>query len=283
MTSSFVTPQGPSPTLSQGSPTPDVPIPPRTPMKRFFPGPTLGQSPRSFGTPEPEWLSWLASQSWPEVIFDIDRLVVVAAHPDDEILGAGGLVHAAASQGIDVVTICASDGHAAHPGSPEQLANRRHLELHTASVLLGLDLPRWGGLHSGTLDQYPERLDTMIVDALGDQPGARNGILAVWDHDGEADHEAVGQAAMRIAKPRGIQLWMYPIWLWYWARPGEPQVPWHRVQTVGVSPTVMAVKNAAARSFADQKRPRNQDDKPQPILGSSITSHLLRPTEYVFG
>ncbi len=283
MTSPHVTPPVVEPTHSHDSSTPDVPIPPRTPMTRFFPAPTLNPSPKSFGTPEPEWLTWLASQTWPQVAFDIDRLVVVAAHPDDEILGAGGLVHAAASQGIEVVTICASDGHATYPGSPEQLANRRHLELDTASMLLGLDLPRWGGLHSGTLQQYPDRLDAMIRDALDARPGPRNGLLAVWDHDGESDHEAVGQAAMRIAKPLGIQLWMYPIWLWYWARPGDVSVPWHRVQTVGVSPTVMAVKNAAARSFAEQKRPRNATDNPQPVLGSSITSHLLRGTEYVFG
>ena len=282
MTSQHVTPPILSPTHAHDS-SPDVPIPPRTPMTRFFPAPTRNQSPKSFGTPEPEWLTWLASQTWPQVVFDIDRLVVVAAHPDDEILGAGGLVHTAASQGIEVVTICASDGHATHPGSPEQLANRRHLELDTASMLLGLDLPRWGGLHSGTLQQYPDRLDAMIRDILDARPGARNGLLAVWDHDGESDHEAVGQAAMRIAKPLGIQLWMYPIWLWYWARPGDLNVPWHRVQTVGVSPTVMAVKNAAARSFAEQKRPRTPDDNPQPVLGSSITSHLLRGTEYVFG
>ncbi len=279
MTSQHITP----PVSPRSSSTSDVPIPPRTPMTRFFPAPTHSQPPQSFGTPEPEWLTWLASQSWPQVAFDIDRLVVVAAHPDDEILGAGGLVHAAAANGIEVVTICASDGHATHPGSPEQLANRRHLELDAASMLLGLDLPRWGGLHSGTLEQYPDRLDAMITDALDDRPGARNGLLAVWDHDGEADHEAVGQAAMRVAKPRGIQLWMYPIWLWYWAHPGDANVPWHRVQTIGVSPIVMAVKNAAARSFAEQKRPRNADDNPQPILGSSITSHLLRGTEYVFG
>ena len=223
MTSQHITP----PVSLRSSSTSDVPIPPRTPMTRFFPAPTHSQPPQSFGTPEPEWLTWLASQSWPQVAFDIDRLVVVAAHPDDEILGAGGLVHAAAANGIEVVTICASDGHATHPGSPEQLANRRHLELDAASMLLGLDLPRWGGLHSGTLEQYPDRLDAMITDALDDRPGARNGLLAVWDHDGEADHEAVGQAAMRVAKPRGIQLWMYPIWLWYWAHPGDANVPWH--------------------------------------------------------
>ncbi|UEA60728.1 PIG-L family deacetylase [Gordonia otitidis] len=275
-----MTPPSATPVPIQNS---DVPIPPRTPMTRFFPAPSSRTVPTSFGTAEPEWLAWLSGQAWPEVMFDIDRLVVVAAHPDDEILGAGGLVHAAASQGIDVVTICVSDGHAAHPGSPEQLANRRHLELDTASVLLGLDLPRWGGLHSGTLAQHPDCLDAMIRDTLDESPDVRNGVLAVWDHDGEADHEAVGRSAMRVAKPRGLQLWMYPIWLWYWAHPGDETIPWHRVQTVPVSSTVMAVKNAAARSFADQKRPRGPSDSPQPVLGTSITSHLLRGTEYVFG
>ena len=58
-----MTPPSATPVLIQNS---DVPIPPRTPMTRFFPAPSSRTVPTSFGTAEPEWLAWLSGQAWPE-------------------------------------------------------------------------------------------------------------------------------------------------------------------------------------------------------------------------
>ena len=102
------------------------------------------------GTTEDAWVSWMdAQEPWPELTLDIERLVVLGAHPDDEVLGAGGIMAAAAQAGIEVVVVCMSDGRASHPGSPtlspDQLADRRHIELDTATELLGVAPPRWCG------------------------------------------------------------------------------------------------------------------------------------------
>jgi hypothetical protein len=61
------------------------------------------------------------------------RVVVLAAHPDDETLGAAGLVARLARAGARVSYVIASDGEASHPDSPttsvEELVRTRRHEL----------------------------------------------------------------------------------------------------------------------------------------------------------
>ena len=54
---------------------------------------------------------------------DCQRLVVVAAHPDDESLGAGGLIATAHDAGISIYVVLLTAGEASHPESPSR---RRH-------------------------------------------------------------------------------------------------------------------------------------------------------------
>ncbi len=53
-----------------------------------------------------------------------DHVVVLAAHPDDETLGAGGLLSKAARSGIRVTVVVATYGEASHPGSTTHTAER---------------------------------------------------------------------------------------------------------------------------------------------------------------
>ena len=71
------------------------------------------------------------------------RVVVVAPHPDDEILTCGGLLDLVAARGDAPLIVAVTDGEASHPGSPawppERLRHERARETLAALACLGID------------------------------------------------------------------------------------------------------------------------------------------------
>jgi hypothetical protein len=73
------------------------------------------------GTPSACWndvlLQWQPSIEVDALAHDVTRVVVVAPHPDDEIIGSGALLSALSRRGIPIVLIAVTDGEASHPHS----------------------------------------------------------------------------------------------------------------------------------------------------------------------
>ena len=82
------------------------------------------------GTSERDWQGWGGLRALPRL--DVDawaakgnaHLVLVAAHPDDETLGAAGLLAIAAEAGAQVDVVVATTGDGSHPGSPTHSPSR---------------------------------------------------------------------------------------------------------------------------------------------------------------
>jgi len=93
------------------------------------------------GTPESSWQNWARLGALPEVkpaelVPPGARAVVVAPHPDDEVLGTGGLLAHLSALGRKVLIVAVTDGTASHPDSPawpvERLAAVRPQETREA-------------------------------------------------------------------------------------------------------------------------------------------------------
>lgn len=239
------------------------------------------------GTPESEWQRWFAARGpWPDFEPGVRRLVVLAAHPDDEVLGVGGLMAAAHRRGIEVVALCLSDGSASHPGSPTlspaELAIRRRAEVDSATSVLGIEPTRWCGLGDGTLADHEDEIETIVEHTLAEQPETPTALLAVWAHDGHPDHEAVGRGARRVGDRCGVPAWMYPIWMWHWATPDDPDIPWERMRTFVLDDDLEAAKREAVQAFDTQIRPLSPAPEDATVLGRHILDRLLRDREFVF-
>ena len=88
------------------------------------------------GTAEAVWRSDGRLAELPELDLGVERLIVIASHPDDETLGAAGLMSRVHRDGGRVTVVVATDGEASHPDSPThsraQLAMIRREEVRRA-------------------------------------------------------------------------------------------------------------------------------------------------------
>ncbi|MFF5081866.1 PIG-L deacetylase family protein [Actinoplanes sp. NPDC000266] len=231
------------------------------------------------GTAEATWQAWPAMADWPVLALEAGPLapVVVAPHPDDEILGVAGLM---ATLG-DVCLVAVTDGEASHPGStvhtPQRLAGIRREETAEAMARLGL-----GGSTVVRLGQPDGGIgEAALTDALTPLLGEGQWCLATWRGDGHPDHEAVGRAAAEACARTGARLLEYPIWAWHWATPGDPRVPWERARRVPLKSDVLAAKRAAVEAFPSQIHPLGPEPADAAILPPHVLARFARPFEVV--
>jgi hypothetical protein len=71
----------------------------------------------------------------------------------------------------------------------------------------------------------------------------------------------------------------YPVWMWHWAAPGDPAVPWGRARRAELTDDASKVKAIAAESFLSQTRPPPDRDA---ILPPAVLQRLLAIGEVVF-
>jgi LmbE family N-acetylglucosaminyl deacetylase/SAM-dependent methyltransferase len=234
------------------------------------------------GTPEPEWAVRPEWRSVPTLTLDrtaTTRLVLVAAHPDDETLGAGGLLATASDAELPIDVLLLTAGEASHPGSttPGDLATLRVEETRAA---LALTAPAATlhvvGLRDGHLDCHEDAIVEAIVEAIGEQ-GPTTLLAAPWRHDGHTDHEAAGRAAAVAAHRTDARLVEYPIWLWHWAAPDA--APWPRMSTLRLSGAVRARKSHAISVHRSQVAPLSGDLGDEALLHPGILEHFVRDRE----
>jgi LmbE family N-acetylglucosaminyl deacetylase len=245
------------------------------------------------GTPEAVWQSWLAERRPPALLVPgclsiRSRLVVVAPHPDDEILACGGLVALHALKGGRVLVIAVTDGEASHPGSsqwsPVQLAAERRSESAAGLDILGV---RGGdpvrlGLPDGGVSAHIPQLGLSIEALLHED----DLVVTTWRLDGHPDHDATGVAAARACGRVGCQLLEAPVWMWHWSRPGDPRVPWERMRAVALPVEAVDRKRRALGAHATQLAPRDGlgggNGSEGAVLEANILERAAREVEYFF-
>lgn len=236
------------------------------------------------GTPAPLWLA--AFERGPLQALDLTgcrRLVVVAAHPDGETLGLGAMVAQLLAAGVDVRVVSVSDGGAAAPGATLsgriRLATTRRYELRRAAAALGLAPPMRLGLPDGELADHEDRLAESLVEILR-TAGPDTWCAAPWRGDGDPDHEAVGRAAAAACARTGVALMEYPVWMWHWASPADPAVPWDRARSVPAAGWAVNRKRQAVQCYRSQLRP-GRGGMPA-VLPPFVLQRLLAVGEVVF-
>ena len=210
-----------------------------------------------------------------------DAVVIVSAHPDDESLGAGGLIATAAGNGARVRLVVATDGEASHPNSathePARLSRLRRREVMDAAAALAPGLePVFLGISDGTLSTCRTALRDRLAELVGDATI----VVTPWVADGHPDHEACAAVVAELLAERAdCAHWQYPIWAWHWARPDDDVLSWHNVQRLELSEPVRAAKRVALAAHRSQHLPLSDRAGDEAILPPHVLTHFDRRFE----
>jgi LmbE family N-acetylglucosaminyl deacetylase len=230
------------------------------------------------GTDERTWAAWPWLSTLPGAglarLASVRSAVIVAAHPDDKVLGAGGLIAMLAASRSRLRLVAVTDGERSHRGhsSPASLARRRTAE--TAAALRALGARAAEVVRLQLPDGRLAACEDQLAAALTPLVAGFDMCLAPWDRDMHPDHESAGRAAYRAA--RG-PLYYYPVWMWHWASPADPRVPWDQALRIPLPPRAAARKRAAITCFASQTEDRGHGLGP--VLSPGMIAHFTRAME----
>ncbi|HLN81181.1 MAG TPA: PIG-L family deacetylase [Thermoanaerobaculia bacterium] len=132
------------------------------------------------------------------------RVLVLAAHPDDEILGAGGLLALCAERGSAVRIWIATDGTAQEGAEAEGAApygELRREESRRAARVLGVEPPFFGGFSDRGLDPEDEDLRRAVAALIAEfEPDL---VLCPSPAEIHPDHRALADVLFRtVAESR---------------------------------------------------------------------------------
>lgn len=203
----------------------------------------------------------------PEWIPPATRTLVVAAHPDDETLGAGGFIATQSARGLEITVAAVTDGEQAYP-EHTQLAEVRRNEQTEALSRLGVSadkIVRFGMPDNGVTereDELAERLEAMVTrDTL---------VVAPWRGDFHPDHQACGRAAEKVARKAGAMLSTYFFWAWHMVR--AERFANLRLRSLPLHGGSLEAKAEAVRLHRSQF----EREKGDPILNEKLLSPAKR-------
>jgi LmbE family N-acetylglucosaminyl deacetylase len=189
-------------------------------------------------------------------------LLVVAPHPDDESLGAAGLIALMQRAGEDIQVVVVSDGGASHPNSRRftraGLAEQRGSEARRALELLGVSASRlvfWNITDGGVPHEGQPGFDELVARAVAMLIEQKPGTLVLpWRADPHIDHIASSSIWRTALAQWGgkVRLLEYPIWLDQVPDVCErPPVEAFRVLQLDIWP-VLAAKRRAIEAHESQ-------------------------------
>lgn len=135
----------------------------------------------------------------------MDNILVVAAHPDDEILGAGGSMAKHSANGDTVHTVFMADGVSSRSNDSTSMElHERNLAASNAARIIGSQKPRFIGLPDNRMDSIDlldvvKPLEAVIQDI---QP------RVIYTHhygDLNVDHQITHKAVMTACRPQYVE------------------------------------------------------------------------------
>ncbi|HEU5250183.1 MAG TPA: PIG-L family deacetylase [Thermoanaerobaculia bacterium] len=199
------------------------------------------------------------------------RVLVLAAHPDDEVLGAGGLIALCAGLGSAVRIWIATDGTAQQGAEAEDTpayAERRREESRRAARALGVDAPVFAGLSDRSLASRADELSRLVAAEISAfEPDL---VLCPSPVEIHPDHRALAETLFRTvaaSRPGDADHDRYRFLRIAFCEISQPLLPNALVDIAGVMPK----KQEALAAYESQQAVR---DYAGALLGLNVYRRL---------
>ena len=234
------------------------------------------------GTPEVAWQQSERLHAIAPLQLDRPRrAIVLAPHPDDEVLGAGGLLQRLIASDVEIELVAVTNGEGSHPNGTaartRNLGELRPQESLTALRRLGCRAPVVTRLNlpDGRVADHEER----VCEELADRAHEDDLWLAPWWSDGHPDHDACGRSAATVARQFGVRSLSYLVWAWHWADPRSGDLPWEDCRQYELEDKATARKRWSIEAFRSQVRPLGPQPGDAPVLPPEVLSRFWRSFE----
>lgn len=143
------------------------------------------------------------------------KILVVAAHPDDEVLGMGGTIAKYAASGAEVTVLIVSDGSTSqYRDDPrlQEIIDSKIIETQNCASVLGVKRIVYGKLPDMKLDTIPHiEINNVIERVISDY--CPSVVFTHFYGDINKDHRMVSESTMVACRPTANQcvrkLYMY--------------------------------------------------------------------------
>jgi len=204
-----------------------------------------------------------------------ERIVVVAPHPDDEVLAAGGLMRWAAEHGREVLILAVTDGEASHPASSRisrsELRRRRAVERREALVRLGI--PETDVVRLQVEDFDCARFVPEIGRRLRALLRAEDTVISPTTTDRHPDHVAVAEAVVIATSGSRVERWEAPTWALVHETAEAPD------RALALDAPAWDAKRHAVAAYRSQLESLGPDASDGPVVHPQELAAMLRPIE----
>lgn len=131
------------------------------------------------------------------------KILVIAAHPDDEVLGMGGTILKLSMQGNEVHVLIVTDGSSSQYRDNENLQkiiDAKKAETKRCNEILGVKQIHYGGLPDMKLDNIPHIEINKVIESFIDEIQPEIVYTHFWG-DVNLDHQNVYRSTLVAVRP----------------------------------------------------------------------------------
>lgn len=131
------------------------------------------------------------------------KVLVIAAHPDDEVLGVGGTIAKLASQSVECHLLIVTDGSSSQYRDSDHLheiIEAKKKETQACADSLGFKSIHYGGLPDMKLDKTPHIVINQVIEKVIDEVQPDTVFTHFWG-DVNRDHQEVYKSTLVVVRP----------------------------------------------------------------------------------